>query len=119
MGINAPHLDAASNMSVFCFTGIPKPCLPLLLLQGEVRAKEMEMKKEMKKETTKQLLQLQSQIVERICQHPESADILLKCIAMNYKLIEKTVDQSHGWQDENDEEEYNTDDSSVVTVDRY
>jgi len=41
MEINAPHLEAASNMSVFCFTGIPKPCLPLLLLQNELRAKEM------------------------------------------------------------------------------
>jgi len=50
MGINAPHLQTASNMSVFCFTGIAKPCLPLLLLQTELQAKEMKIK-----EKTKQL----------------------------------------------------------------
>jgi len=60
----------------------------------------------MKKERTMQLYQLHSQTLEVIRHHPELADKLLKPID---KLIERE-------QDENDEEKYDTDDSSVVTA---
>jgi len=61
---------------------------------------------EMKKERTMQLRQLHSQTLEVMRKRPDLADKLLKQID---KLTERE-------QDENDEEEYDTDDSSVVTA---
>jgi len=61
---------------------------------------------EMKKERTMQLRQLHSETLEVIRQCPELADKLLK-------QLDKFTERE---QDENDEEEYDTDDSSVVTA---